>query len=81
MVGLSQFYCEFAKTPQNKGFHAFDFVRPMSEPGLCAEAVGAFSCSVELKALTAILMRGFTYGMILALGNSILGKADPTTEH
>jgi hypothetical protein len=53
----------------------------MSEPVLCIEAIGAFSCSVELNALTAILRRGFTYDMILAHGNSILGKADPTTEH
>jgi len=81
MVEPSQFYCAFAKTPQNKGFHAFGFAWPMSEPVLYIEAIDVFSCSVELKALTAILRRGFTYDMIWAHGNSILGKADPTTEH
>jgi len=81
MVVPSQFYCAFGKTSQNKGFHALGFVGPMSEPVLCIEAVSAFSCSVELNAPIAILRRGFTYDMILAQGYSILGKADPATEH
>jgi hypothetical protein len=81
MVEPSQFYCAFIKIPQNKGFHAFGFAWPMSELVLCIDAIDVFSCSVELTALTAILRHGFTYDMILAHGNSILGKADPTTEH
>jgi len=81
MVMPSRFYCAFAKIPQNKGLHAVGFVWPMSEPVLCIQAGGAFSCSVELNTPIAILRRGFTYDMILAQGYSILGKADPATEH